>query len=45
VYDEESDDQMIDVKSTDRIALEEAAKKVPAFEVPAGFSFLEEVCV
>jgi nucleoporin NUP1 len=45
VYDEEeSDDQMLEVKSADQIASEEAAKKVPAFGVPAGFSFAKEVC-
>jgi nucleoporin NUP1 len=45
-YDEEeSDDQMVEEKSVDQIALEEAAKKVPVFEVPAGFSFGKEVSI
>lgn len=45
IYDEEeSDDQMADERGADQIALEEAAKKVPVFEVPAGFSFGKEVC-
>jgi len=46
VYDEEeSDDQMLEDKGADQIALEEAAKKVPVFEVPPGFSFAKEVSV
>jgi len=45
-YDEEeSDDQMVEEKSVDQIALEDAAKKVPVFEVPAGFSFGKEVSI
>lgn len=43
--EEEEDDQMGDEKSADQIALEEAAKKVPVFSVPAGFSFAKEVSV
>lgn len=38
-YDDEEDDMMGEDKSEDQIALEEAAKKVPIFSVPAGFSF------
>ncbi|KIM87624.1 hypothetical protein PILCRDRAFT_63543, partial [Piloderma croceum F 1598] len=46
VYDEEeSDDPMLEDKGADQIALEEAAKKVPVFEVPPGFSFAKEVSV
>lgn len=46
VYEEEeSDDQMLEDKSADQIALEDAAKKVPVFQVPAGFSFAKEVSV
>jgi nucleoporin NUP1 len=46
VYDEEeSDDQMLEEKSADQIALEDAAKKVPVFQVPIGFSFAKEVRV
>lgn len=44
VYDdEESEEQMIEDKSLEQIALEEAAKKAPVFSVPAGFSFAKEV--
>ena len=39
-YDDDDDDDMMgEEKSKDQIALEEAAKKVPVFSVPPGFSF------
>lgn len=41
--DDDDEDQMLEEKSADVIALEEAARKVPAFRVPDGFSFAKEV--
>lgn len=41
--DDDEDDQMFDEKSADMIELEEVAKKLPAFQVPEGFSFANEV--
>lgn len=41
--DDDEDDQMLEEKSADMIALEEVARKVPAFRVPDGFSFAKEV--
>ena len=39
-YDDDDDDDMMgEEKSKDQLALEEAAKKVPAFSVPPDFSF------
>ena len=44
VYEDEGDDTMEDDdKAKERQALEEAAKKVPVFNIPAGFSFAKEV--
>ncbi|KAF8964107.1 hypothetical protein BDZ97DRAFT_1818002 [Flammula alnicola] len=44
VYEEEVDDNMEDEeKQKDRETLEEAAKKVPVFSMPAGFSFAKDV--
>ncbi|KAH9483835.1 hypothetical protein JR316_0003313 [Psilocybe cubensis] len=41
VYDEEADDGNDDDNQKDRQMLEEAAKKVPVFDIPAGFSFIK----
>jgi len=41
--DDEGDDQMQEDKSSEQLILEEAAKKVPVFEIPAGFTFAKEV--
>ena len=44
VYEDEGDDTIEDDdKAKERQALEEAAKKVPVFNIPAGFSFAKEV--
>jgi nucleoporin NUP1 len=43
--DDEGDDQMQEDggKNDDQLNLEEAAKNVPVFEIPAGFTFAKEV--
>ncbi|KAJ4488349.1 hypothetical protein J3R30DRAFT_3229539, partial [Lentinula aciculospora] len=41
-YDDE-DDQVSDEAKKDLEMLAEAAKKVPTFEIPAGFTFAKEV--
>lgn len=41
--DDDEDDQMPEEKSADVVALEELARKLPAFRVPEGFSFAKEV--
>lgn len=43
VYDEEADDAIDDEGQKERQMLEEAAKKVPVFQIPAGFSFAKAV--
>lgn len=44
VYDEEADDGIDDESQKERQILDEAAKKVPAFDIPPGFSFVKPVC-
>jgi nucleoporin NUP1 len=41
-FDEEGDDAMVD-EDKEREMIEEAAKKAPAFNIPAGFSFAKDV--
>lgn len=40
---EEEDEEMEESRATEQKALEEAAKKAPVFELPAGFTFAKEV--
>ncbi|KIJ60594.1 hypothetical protein HYDPIDRAFT_32019 [Hydnomerulius pinastri MD-312] len=39
---EDDDDDMDDARAAEQKVLEEAAKKVPVFEIPAGFTFAKE---
>jgi nucleoporin NUP1 len=42
---EDEDEEMDEGRAAEQKALEEAAKKVPVFELPAGFTFAKEVCI
>ncbi|KAI6019620.1 hypothetical protein F5J12DRAFT_919718 [Pisolithus orientalis] len=42
---EDEDEEMDDVRAAEHKMLEEAAKKAPAFEIPAGFTFAKEMTI